>query len=44
MKCPQCGEPHTLSQCPRWRVPTGAVAPWVLAVMVWSAMWESLWT
>jgi len=23
MKCPQCGEPHTLDECPRWRVPVG---------------------
>ena len=21
-KCPMCGEPHELSQCPRWKAPT----------------------
>jgi hypothetical protein len=25
MTCPYCGEPHTLSQCPRWKVPAWLV-------------------
>ena len=32
--CPQCGGPHELSQCPRWRVPSA-----LHAALYLSAWW-----
>lgn len=45
MTCPYCGEPHELSQCPRWRVPPETMlvllhlcAPWLIPALTCWAM------
>lgn len=51
MKCPQCGEPHDLSDCPRWKAPVGyrllpvALAPHIKdALFRWTDMPLAAWT
>lgn len=50
MKCPQCGEPHDLSDCPRWKMSDYRLLPVALAPHIKDAirasghfMPESLW-
>lgn len=44
MKCPLCGEPHELSQCPRWRAPPDIASAWLQMFAPWIKWNLAVWS